>query len=588
MALVLVVDDDPTGRELLHTLLDYAGHRTVEAADGVQGLEQALQQPPDLIVADVLMPTMDGIEFVRRLREIPQFINTPVIFYSASYLESEARDLARRCDVREILTKPCEPQRIIDTISRALGTGTGSVPLPPDHELQRHQSGLASRFLPNPSDAAGQLRALIDLGLEQASEQDPQRLLASFCLAARKIIGTQYAVIGVIDPVARTIHYRYTAGMDAAVAQNMAQSVLSLTPERISARRTTIATGDAQEAGLPPSHPPVQEILVEPVSGMGQSYACLYLSNKLGTSGFTDEDQGLARVLAAQLARIYANAYLYNQVQRQMSSLETEIYERKRAQEEIQQLNAELEQRIANRTSALKEANEELEAFAQTVAHDLKSPLRAINGFARLLADQYGPSLPADGQRYLEVVCSNARSLHQLVDHLLSFSRFARQPLSARSIDMTAMTHEVCNELSEQFPEQQLALHISVLPVCTGDPDLMRQVWTNLIHNAFKFSSQREHCIIEIGGRPRVTEYLFYIRDNGSGIAPNEGPALFSAFRRPPAGENGGNGGNGGGVGLSICKRIIQRHGGTIWADGEPGVGTTIYFTLPRAIHSGA
>ncbi|HEX4939088.1 MAG TPA: ATP-binding protein, partial [Candidatus Kapabacteria bacterium] len=419
------------------------------------------------------------------------------------------------------------------------------------------------------------LKALIDLGLEQAAEQDPQRLLASFCAAARKIIGARYAVVAVTDQASRTLHYRFTAGMDASVANAVSEAVLSLTPERISSQHLQIASGDAQMAGLPPSHPPVHDVIREPIASLGQVFGCLFLANKLGEARFSAEDRGLARVMTAQLARIYANASLYAQVQRQMSNLETEIYERQRAQEEVQQLNAELEQRIAIRTAALKEANAELEAFSQTVAHDLQTPLRAVNGFAKLLNDQYGASLPPEGKRFLDVVSSNARSMHQLLENMLAFARFAQQSLNVRPLDMTTLAHQACNDVHEHYRARELDVHIDALPSAPGDPLLLRQVWHNLLDNACKFSGPQDPIRIEVGGRQRSTECLYWVRDFGQGFASDQAGQLFSSFRRGSSMASDG-------VGLSVCKRIIQRHGGSIWADGAPGAGATFWFTLPR------
>lgn len=580
MALVLVVDDDPVGRELLHTLLRYAGHTTLEAADGAQALEAALRQPPDLVVADVLMPTMDGFEFVRRLREHAQFSATPVIFYSASYLEKEARHLAQRCGVTEILTKPCEPERMIETIQRALGQPQTPVTAPPEEEfLHEHVSLLTHKLLQNPTEAVARLKALVALGLEQASEHDPQRLLSSFCHAARRIIGAQYAVLAVVDPEAHTLRYSCTAGMPPERAANLADVILTALPERISASHKRDLRGDSERAGLPPAHPPVNEVLTEPVVSLGQVRACLYLSNRIGPDGFSEDDIGLARLMTAQLGRVYANAQLYAQVQRHMGALETEVYERKRAQEEVQQLNAELEQRIAMRTAALKEANEELEAFAQTVAHDLKAPLRAINGFSSLLRGQYNTALPSEGQRFLEVICDNSRAMNRLIEDLLAFSRCARQPLQVRTVNMEELVREVVAEVAPQHrPAAETSISIGTLPEGCGDRNLLRQVWVNLISNAFKYAREREQVRIEIGGRIRSHETVYFVRDNGAGFAMQDAPSLFTAFRRLHGDEMA----EGEGVGLSICRRIVQRHGGTVWADGEPGRGATFQFSLPR------
>ena len=202
MATILIIDDQPTNREYLVTLLGYGGHRLLQAADGAEGLAVAKAELPDLVIADILMPTMDGYEFVRQLRADPAIASVPVIFYTAHYHEREAQALAHACGVFHVLTKPCEPEVVLRTVDAALDVAP--IPAPPLAEgFDRGHLRLLTDKL---SQKANELRRvnerltpLIDLGLDLGSERDPTRLLQSFCHRAREVIGARYAVVGVLD-----------------------------------------------------------------------------------------------------------------------------------------------------------------------------------------------------------------------------------------------------------------------------------------------------------------------------------------------------------------------------------------------------
>src|SRR6266404_3255717 len=185
MATILVVDDDESARDLVVTVLGYAGHQLQEAADGAEALSRAKSRPPDLVIADLMMPTMDGFEFVRQLRESQGLAFTPVMFYTATYLESEARNLASACGVTLIITKPAEPQQILDAVEKSLGAPPIKVVASPSEEFrQKHLGLLLSKLYQKAESMGPRLDAMIELGLHFASERDPQRLLSEFCVAA--------------------------------------------------------------------------------------------------------------------------------------------------------------------------------------------------------------------------------------------------------------------------------------------------------------------------------------------------------------------------------------------------------------------
>ncbi len=250
-----------------------------------------------------------------------------------------------------------------------------------------------------------------------------------------------------------------------------------------------------------------------------------------------------------------------------------DITERKRAEESILKLNVELQQRAR----ALEDANLELESFSYSVSHDLRTPLRAIDGFAHILLDDYAGKLDEEGKRLLKVVRDNTSRMGQLIDDMLKFSRTGRVELTFSGIDMEGMAHAVFEELQPSIGTTKPQLEIEHLPPARGDSAMMRQVFVNLLTNAIKFSRLRDPAKIKVGGAIKGDEAVYYVKDNGVGFDMQYVDKLFGVFQR----LHGVTEFEGTGIGLAIVKRIVTRHGGRVWAEGKPNEGATIYFALP-------
>ncbi|HEX3729768.1 MAG TPA: response regulator [Opitutaceae bacterium] len=241
--------------------------------------------------------------------------------------------------------------------------------------------------------------------------------------------------------------------------------------------------------------------------------------------------------------------------------------------------NAELARRVQERTAELETANRELEAFSYSVSHDLRAPLRHIDGFAHLLLTGHAPALAPEAQRLLNQVIASSRRMGQLIDDLLRLSKSSRQPLSLQPLPLAPLVEEVLAELRRDAGERRIEVRLGPLPDCVGDRALLRQVFVNLLSNAFKFTRQREVAVIEVDSRTEGSEIVCRIKDNGAGFDPRYAERLFGVFQRLHRAEHF----EGTGVGLSIVQRIIHRHGGRIWAEAAIDAGAVFHFTLPAA-----
>ncbi|MDQ1920999.1 EAL domain-containing protein [Massilia pseudoviolaceinigra] len=379
-ATILIVDDHVLNREFLMTLLGYGGYRLIEAADGVEGLKMVYAECPDLIISDILMPNMDGYEFVMHLRKDPAVAGLPVIFYTATYREREANKMALACGVRWVLPKPSDPDVILRTVHEALGT-TDPVLLPafsaPPAEPNRMLlidntmaeylvevessssqvlSRIASHGMPEPSYDLSQmtdrlssslsslqavslrLTALIELGIELGAERDPTALLGIGCRVAQNICVSKYACIGVLDEGADELSYFSSCGENRVarvVAATPRAGVLATLLDQCVPVRMDGVDGDPRSIGLPQGHPPVHSFLGVPIAARERVHGWLYLVDKLGADGFSEVDERVAVTVSAQIAVAYENLLLYEEIKRHHAQLTADMTARIRLDEDL-------------------------------------------------------------------------------------------------------------------------------------------------------------------------------------------------------------------------------------------------------------
>jgi signal transduction histidine kinase/CheY-like chemotaxis protein len=581
---ILVVDDHGANRELISTLLGYAGHTTSEAADGAEALARVRAERPALVICDILMPTMDGYEFVRQLRADALIAHTEVIFCTATFMEREARSLALSCGVSNLLFKPCEPQSILAMVEAALGQSAPIDPPPELPEFDRVHLRLITDKLVAQTDelrhANQRLSALTELNLRLASERDPYLMLDQVCRGARDLIGAKFAVLGAKHKNGHeSVHYA-TWGLSAAVADQLEGSdfeggVFGQVMRERAPRRLINSSGDPSSLGLPASYPNVFSGLVAPIVSLHNAYGWIFLIDKLGADTFSDEDERILGIHAAQAGRIYENGSLYLAMKHNADQLQIEVKERERTARDLQIANETLELRVAQRTAELREIIEGLESFNRTVSHDLRGPLGGIAGVAELARDSVASGDTAQAERMLALISKSATTTEKLVSTLLALARATEAVRDIQHIETQVLVNEVIQSLQPAGVSEALPITVGALPPVSADPGMLRQVFVNLLTNALKFAGNAAEPRVEVGAMTEPGRTVFFVQDNGVGFSREQAQRLFKPFQRLHGARYEGFG-----LGLSIVKRIVDRHSGEIWAEAAPGQGATFYFCM--------
>jgi PAS domain S-box-containing protein len=292
-----------------------------------------------------------------------------------------------------------------------------------------------------------------------------------------------------------------------------------------------------------------------PLIVRGNLIGAMTLASK-NPKSYNTGDVGILESLADQIGISMHNAVMYNKVEQHAATLE---------------------KRVEERTGQLEAANKELEAFSYSVSHDLRAPLRSIDGFSQIISEEYSDKFDAEGKRLLNIIRSNTQKMGELITDLLDLSRVARDEMKTVRIDMSTLADSIFHEVALPDAQKQYSFSIETLPDAYGDPSLMRQVWRNLISNAIKFTAPKDVRRIEIGARSEHGKTIYFIRDSGVGFDPQYTHKLFGVFQRLHKMEEF----EGTGIGLAIVQRIVHRHGGRVWAEGSIGGGATFYFSLP-------
>jgi light-regulated signal transduction histidine kinase (bacteriophytochrome) len=308
------------------------------------------------------------------------------------------------------------------------------------------------------------------------------------------------------------------------------------------------------------------------VTGQGDDEAAI-ATLRLGAADYVAKRSGYLDQLTYTIEQVVIG----DRLRRANEQLQVELAERTRAEQEVLELNAELERRVAARTAELEAANRELESFAYAVSHDLRAPLRALDGFSRILLEDYGDVLDAEGRSHLNRILAADRRMGTLIEAMLELSRLMRGEITRAPVDLSALAREIGAGLAEAEPTRTVELVVADGLSAEADRDLVRALLANLLGNAWKFTAGHEAARVEVGETVHKGECAFYVRDDGAGFDMAYADKLFGAFQRLHRDDEF----EGLGIGLATVQRIVHRHGGRVWAEGAVEGGATFSFTLP-------
>lgn len=521
---VLVIDDSATSREELQTAFESAGYTVLLAATGEEGLRLAIGAHPDAVVVDGVLPGIDGATVIRRIRSDAALRRTPCLLLTGSEgrhdeyvaLEAGADTFVRKGEDMAVLLA-----RLAAALRSAGSPGAvrlaGSL-LGPKRILAVDDSPTYLQELAAPLRQEGYDVILARCGeeaLELLAVQSVDCILLDFVMPG--LSGQETCRRIKASPVWRDI------------------PLLMITAREDRARMLEGFNAGADDYILKSSE---FEILKARVRA------------QLRRKQFEDENRSIREELL-----------------------------RKEAEAAEAHANRELAETRARLLLELEHANKELEAFSYSVSHDLRAPLRAIDGFSGILLEDYSDKLDAEGRRLLDVIRSNTQRMGQLIDDLLAFSRLSRQEFAKSPIDMAQLVQSVVAEMRRVEPNRSVAITMHPLAPSYGDSAMLRQVFANLISNALKFSQHQPQASVEIGCYGENQECVYYVKDNGVGFDMQYVDKLFGVFQRLHSADAF----EGTGVGLAIVQRVILRHGGRVWAQGNVNAGATFSFTLPSS-----
>ncbi len=520
---ILVVDDSATFRCTLKAALEARGYEVTTAESGEEGLRLAAGLRPRAVIVDGVLPGMDGASVVRRLRQDAALRRTPTTLLTASEDpkgELQALDAGADAYVR----KEEELSVILTRLSAVLRSSDAS------RSVEAASSLLGPKKVLAVDDSPTYLQ---ELALQLRGE-GYEPILARSGEEALELLAVQPVDCILLDVLMPGI-----SGHEACRRIKSSPGWREIPTLMLTAREERADLIEGINAGADDYIPKSSEFDVLKAR----------LRAQLRRKQFEDENRHIREQL----------------LQKELEAAQA------RASRELAETRARL-------LADLEAKNKELESFSYSVSHDLRAPLRAIDGFSRMLLEGHAERLDAEGKRLLGVVVENARRMGQLIDDLLRFSRLGRTALRRTRLDMAGLARSVAAELQAAAPGRRVELVVRDLPPAHADPSLVRQVFQNLIGNALKYTRTRETARIEVGFRTEGLDSEYSVSDNGVGFEMEYAHKLFGVFQRLHSSEEF----EGSGVGLALVKRIVERHGGTVRAEGKPGEGATFRFTLPE------
>jgi signal transduction histidine kinase/response regulator RpfG family c-di-GMP phosphodiesterase len=593
---ILMVDDNESNLLALESILQGDDRNLVRAASGDEALQYLLQNDAAVILLDVRMPGISGIETAALIRGSKRTRDLPIIFLTA-YDSTDSQDLSKGYALGAVdyIVKPLDPDALKSKVAVF-------VELYKKTEQVKHQAALLhEKNIQLETANFERLGKLVDLGQRLTAERDPRELLKLFCAAARDIVGSREAYVritksarGQVQTVEEGSDAIQTAGFEVRPLDEDTLNSLSLRARPLRVSKNEISS----QATVLASHNALNSLLSAPISLGDKTIGWLYLVDKLDALEFSEADERLAMTLAGQLAVTYENARLYAEAQEHAAELLAEVRERKQAQEEkerslvaekaarieaedAQRLSAKLLMREERARADAEAANRLKDEFLATVSHELRTPLNSILGWAQLL--QTGSLDDGASSRALKTIERNTKTLAQIIDDLLDVSRIitGKLRLDVRPVDLSSVVEAVLEALRPATDAKSIKLDVFIssnVGAVSGDSGRLQQIVWNLLSNAIKFTPSGGQVTVRlerVGSRARIT-----VTDTGEGIRPAFLPFVFDRFSQADSTFTRPHGGLG--LGLAIVRHLVELHGGSVGAESQGrGLGATFTVSFP-------
>jgi signal transduction histidine kinase/DNA-binding response OmpR family regulator len=574
---ILMVDDSPTNLLALETILHAPDRNLVRADSGDDALRFLLDNEVAVILLDVFMPGIDGLDTAALIRSREKSRNIPIIFLTAD--STGGRHLSRGYSLGAVdyIVKPIEP----DILRSKVGVFVEL--FKKTREIQRQAELLSQKNLELENANLARLAMLIDLGQELTAEHDPGGVLETFCRSAKRIVEAEEAAVGLFDEDCEKLHYFFRYGESLESVNSKLNSIL---PGRVLDRLLTegrsLRLNEADELLHADGHSSdrVRSFLGAPIFFSGKVCGWVYLLNKLNADEFTESDERLASTLATQVGIAYENARLYSDAQRHASELQLEITERRQAEEErarllVREQAARAEAEMANRTK---------DEFLAVLSHELRTPLSAILGWSHLV--RTGKLDDGQTARAFETIERNARSQSQLIDDLLDVSRIitGKLEIERSPVNVRAVIEAAIEALRPSFEAKNIRFEaVLESDSCSveGDANRLQQIFWNLFSNAVKFTPPEGSIRVEM--ECKESQVRISVADTGVGISPEFIPYIFDRFRQADGSTTRNHGGLG--LGLAIVRHLVQLHHGSVVVE-SPGKDMGSRFTVELLIAS--
>jgi signal transduction histidine kinase/DNA-binding response OmpR family regulator len=566
---ILMVDDNPKNLMALETILQAEDRNLVRATSGDEALRYLLDHDVAMILLDVYMPGMSGLDTAELIRGREKTKDIPIIFITADSTGVAHVTRGYSLGAVDYILKPIEPDILRSKVAVFVDLYKKTL------QIKQQAAMLHEKNIALENANLQRLTMLIDLGQQLAAERDPVKLLEKFCYSARNIVGAEFAAVGLLSENGSELDHFITT----APTRNDLPAVDEKLLHRLFTERRPFRLYDIDSKELAPNSPhPVYSFLGAPIISASEVYGWLYLTNKLNVEEFSEADERLAVTLTSQVAVAYENARLYAELQRHATELSQEIAERKQAEEERAKLLI-LEQKA--RTEA-ERANRAKDEFLATISHELRTPLTAMLGWARMLRS--GKLEDELFNRALETIERNAKAQAQLIDDLLDVSRIitGKLRIETRPIELAPIIEAALDAIRPAAEAKSIQLKMDLdafAGTVSGDPNRLQQVFWNIFSNAVKFTPNGGMVEAQM---KRVNSHLeVIISDTGPGISPDFLPHIFDPFRQADGSTTRTHGGLG--LGLSIVRHLVELHGGIVYAS-SPGKGQGSKFTVSLPI----